>query len=165
MEPTAIITALSSKQIDAAGIWYPALATVKQQVPDLVELAANEDFEETVAFPTAFVAGNDVVAGEPEKVSRVLKVLREAIAFRAAHPDEAVGLTADFTALDPAQVQADADNVQVLPLEELDRLTEDGTIDTWFAGLGEYFVGAGKLQSAVDPAQYYTGDLFLQARD
>jgi NitT/TauT family transport system substrate-binding protein len=83
MEPAAIITALSSKQVDAAGIWYPALATVKQRVPDLVELATNQDFEETVAFPTAFVAGNDVVAGEPEKVARVLKVLREAIAFRA----------------------------------------------------------------------------------
>jgi NitT/TauT family transport system substrate-binding protein len=164
MEPSAIITALSSKQVDAAGIWYPALATVKQQVPDLVELAKNQDFEETVAFPTAFVAGNDVVSGEPEKVSRVLKVLREAIAIRAANPDQAVQLTADFNALDPAQVQADADNVQVLSLEEIDRLTEDGTIDKWFAGLGDYFVDAGKLPTAVDPAQYYTGDLFLQAR-
>jgi NitT/TauT family transport system substrate-binding protein len=164
MEPAAIITALSSKQVDAAGIWYPALATVKQQVPDLVELAKNQDFEETVAFPTAFVAGNDVVSGEPEKVSRVLKVLREAIAFRAADPGQAVQLTADFNALDPAQVQADADNVQILSLDEIDRLTEDGTIDKWFTGLGDYFVGAGKLQAPVEPAQYYTGDLFLQAR-
>jgi NitT/TauT family transport system substrate-binding protein len=165
MEPAAIITALSSKQVDAAGIWYPALATVKQRIPDLVELATNQDFEETVAFPTAFVAGNDVVAHEPEKVARVLKVLREAIAFRAANPEQAVQLTADFSALDPAQVQADADNVQVLSLDELDRLTEDGTIDKWFAGLGDYFVGAGKLQARVDPAQYYTGDLFLRASE
>lgn len=163
MEPAAIITALSSKQVDAAGIWYPALATVKQRVPDLVELATNQDFEQTVAFPTAFVAGNDVVSGEQEKVQRVLKVLREAIAFRAANPDEAVRLTADFTALDPAQVQADAANVQVLSLDELDRMTRDGTIDKWFSGLGDYFAGAGKLTAPVDPAQYYTGDLFLQA--
>jgi NitT/TauT family transport system substrate-binding protein len=165
MEPAAIITALSSKQVDAAGIWYPALATVKQRVPDLVELATNQDFEETVAFPTAFVAGNDVVADEPEKVTRVLKVLREAIAFRAANPDQAVRLTADFSALDPAQVQADAQNVQVLSLDELDRLTRDGTINKWFTGLGGYFVGAGKLPAPVDPAQYYTGDLFLQASE
>jgi NitT/TauT family transport system substrate-binding protein len=165
MEPAAIITALSSKQVDAAGIWYPALATVKQRIPDLVELAKNQDFEETVAFPTAFVAGNDVVAGEPDKVGRVLKVLREAIAFRAANPDQAVQLTADFSALDPAQVQADADNIQVLSLDELDRLTEDGTIDKWFTGLGDYFVGAGKLQAPVDPSEYYTADLFLQAEE
>jgi NitT/TauT family transport system substrate-binding protein len=165
MEPAAIITALSSKQVDAAGIWYPALATVKQRVPDLVELAKNQDFEETVAFPTAFVAGNDVVAGEPDKVARVLKVLREAIAFRAANPEQAVQLTADFSALDPAQVQADAQNVQVLSLDELDRLTRDGTINRWLTGLGDYFVSAGKLPAAVDPAHYYTGDLFLQASE
>jgi NitT/TauT family transport system substrate-binding protein len=165
MEPAAIITALSSKQVDAAGIWYPALATVRQRVPDLVELATNQDFEETVAFPTAFVAGNDVVADEPEKVARVLKVLGEAIAFRAANPDQAVRLTADFSALDPAQVQADAQNVQVLSLDELDRLTRDGTIDRWLSGLGDYFAGAGKLPAPVDPAQYYTGDLFLRASE
>jgi NitT/TauT family transport system substrate-binding protein len=55
--------------------------------------------------------------------------------------------------------------VQVLSLDELDRLTRDGTIDKWLTGLGEYFAGAGKLPSPVDPAQYYTGDLFLQASE
>lgn len=163
MEPAAIVAALSSKQVDGAGFWYPALATVKQQVPDLVELAENSDFEETVAFPTAFVAGNDVVADEPEKVDRVLKALRDAIAFRAENTDEAIQLTADFSALDPAQVEADAGNVQILSLEELDALTEDGTVDTWFSGMVDYFVQAGKLADPVDSGEFYTGDLFLQA--
>lgn len=163
MEPAAIVAALSSKQVDGAGFWYPALATVKQQVPDLVELAENSDFEETVAFPTAFVAGNDVVADEPEKVDRVLKALRDAIAYRADNVDEAIQLTADFNALDPAQVEADAGNVQILSLEELDQLTEDGTIDTWLSGMVDYFLQAGKLTEPVDPSEFYTGDLFLQA--
>lgn len=163
MEPAAIVAALSSKQVDGAGFWYPALATVKQQVPDLVELAENSDFEDTVAFPTAFVAGNDVVADEPEKVDRVLKALRDAIAFRAENTDEAIQLTAEFSALDPAQVEADAGNVQILSLEELDALTEDGTVDTWFSGMVDYFVQAGKLTDPVEPSEFYTGDLFLQA--
>jgi NitT/TauT family transport system substrate-binding protein len=163
MEPSAIVAALSSKQVDGAGFWFPALATVQQQVPDLVELAENQDFEDTVAFPTAFVAGNDVVADEPEKVDRVLKALRDAIAFRAENTDEAIQLTAEFSALDPAQVEADAGNVQILSLEELDELTEDGTIDTWLNGMVDYFVGAGKLTDPVDPAEFYTGDLFMQA--
>jgi NitT/TauT family transport system substrate-binding protein len=163
MEPSAIVAALSSKQVDGAGFWYPALATVKQQVPDLVELAENQDFEDTVAFPTAFVAGNDVVADEAEKVDRVLKALRDAIAFRAENTDEAIQLTAAFSALDPAQVEADAGNVQILSLEELDTLTEDGTIDTWLGGMVDYFVGAGKLDAPVEASEFYTGDLFLQA--
>jgi NitT/TauT family transport system substrate-binding protein len=163
MEPSAIVAALSSKQVDGAGFWYPALATVEQQVPDLEELAKNQDFEDTVAFPTAFVAGNDVVADEPEKVDRVLKALRDAIAFRAENTDEAIQLTAQFSALDPAQVEADAGNVKILSLEELDQLTEDGTIDTWLSGMVDYFVGAGKLEAPVEPTEFYTGDLFLQA--
>lgn len=163
MEPAAIVAALSSKQVDGAGFWYPALATVEQQVPDLVTLAENSDFEDTVAFPTVFVAGNDVVADESEKVDRVLKALREATEFRAENLDEAIELTAEFSALDPAQVEADAGNVQVLSLEEIDTLTEDGTVNTWLSGMVDYFVAAGKLDGVVDPSEFYTGDLYLKA--
>jgi NitT/TauT family transport system substrate-binding protein len=163
MEPSAIVAALSSKQVDAAGFWYPALATVKQQVPDLVELAKNADFADTVAFPTAFVAGNDVVANEPEKVDRVLAALREAMQYRTDHPDATIEATASMLGIEAAQVAADAGNVQVLPVAELDQLTADGTIEAWLAGMNDYFVGAGKLPAPVEPSQYYTGDLFTAA--
>jgi len=163
MEPAAIVAALSSKQVDGAGFWYPALATVEQQVPDLVTLAENSDFEDTVAFPTVFVAGNDVVADEAEKVDRVLKALRDATEYRAENPDEAIELTAQFSALDPEQVKADAGNVQVLSLEEIDALTEDGTVDKWLSGMVDYFVDAGKLTASVEPSEFYTGDLYLKA--
>lgn len=163
MEPPAIVSALSSGQVDAAGFWYPALATVKEQVPDLVELAQNTDFEETVAFPTAFVAGNDVVADDPEKVDAVLKVLREAMDYRSEHLDETIQLTADFNDLEPADVEADAANVDVLSAQEADALTQDGTADTWLTGMQDYFVGAGQLPEAVDPGEFYLGDQFVQA--
>jgi NitT/TauT family transport system substrate-binding protein len=163
MEPAAIVAALASKKVDGAGFWYPALATVKEQVPGLVELAENKDFEDTVSFPTAFVAGNDVVANEKEKVTRVLKVLRDAIDFRAKNVDESIQLTADFSALDPEKVKADAGNVQILGLDEIDKLTEDGTVNTWLEGMNAYFVEAGKLPAPVEPSEYYTGDLFMEA--
>jgi NitT/TauT family transport system substrate-binding protein len=163
MEPSAIVAALSSRQVDAAGFWYPALATVRQQVPDLVELAQNTDFAGTVAFPTAFVAGNDVVANEPEKVDRVLAALREAMQYRTDQPGPTIEATAAMLGIEAAQVEADAGNVQVLPVEELDRLTADGTVQKWFAGMNEYFVEAGKLDAPVEPSQYYTGDLFTSA--
>ncbi len=163
MEPPAIVAALSSGQVDAAGFWYPALATVKEQVPDLVELADNTDFEETVAFPTAFVAGNDVVADDPEKVDAVLEVLREAMTYRTENMDETIALTADFNDLDAAAVEADAANVDVLSVEEIDALTQDGTADTWLTGMQDYFVGSGQLPEAVDPSEFYLGDQFVKA--
>ncbi|CAM3572638.1 aliphatic sulfonate ABC transporter substrate-binding protein [Isoptericola cucumis] len=163
MEPSAIVAALSSGKVDGAGFWYPALATVQKQVPDLVEIADNTDFEETVAFPTAFVAGNEVVENDPEKLDRVLAVLRDAIDYRAEHMDEAIELTAEFNDLPVADVKADAENVQVLSLEEIDGYTKDGTFDTWLSGMEDYFVAAGQLPEAVDPAEFYTGDQFLEA--
>ncbi|MGF0116279.1 aliphatic sulfonate ABC transporter substrate-binding protein [Promicromonospora sp. Marseille-Q5078] len=163
MEPAAIVAALSAGKVDGAGFWYPALATVKKQVPDLVELAKNSDFDDTVAFPTAFVAGNDVVADEQEKVDRALAVLREAIDYRAEHLDETIELTAEFNDLPVEDVASDAENVQVLSLDEIDGYTKDGTFDTWLSGMEDYFVQAGQLPEAVDPSEFYTGDQFLKA--
>lgn len=163
MDPASIVAALASKKVDGAGFWYPALATVKQQVPDLVELAKNTDFEDTVAFPTAFVAGNKVVSDKKDELNRVLAALRDAIAYRSAHTDEAIKLTAQFNKLDVDAVKADASNVQILSLDQIDQMTKDGSVDKWLSGMGDYFVQAGKLKAAVDPSTYYTGDQFLAA--
>lgn len=163
MDPAAIVAALASQQVDGAGFWFPALATVVEQVPDLVMLAENSDFEDTVAFPTAFVAANAVVDDEAEKVERTLCALREAIDFRASNTERAIELTADYLALEVEAVANDAGNVQILSLDEIDTLTEDGTINTWLSGMNNYFVGAGTLDDPLDPSEYYTGDLFLQA--
>jgi NitT/TauT family transport system substrate-binding protein len=163
MDASTIVSAFSSKKIDAAGFWYPAIATIKKQVPDLVELTKNSDFASQVSFPTAFVAGNDVVAKQQDKTKKVLAVLREAMEFRSANPDETVKLTAEMLSVPPDQVQADAGNVKVLSVKDLDAMTKDGTIDKWLSGMDNYFVQAGKLKQAGDPKTYYTGDLFMAA--
>ncbi|MGQ4419511.1 aliphatic sulfonate ABC transporter substrate-binding protein [Streptomyces sp. SAS_269] len=163
MDPSTIVSAFSSKKVDAAGFWYPATATIKKQVPDLVELAKNSDFEDSVSFPTAFVAGNKLVADQPGKVKKVLAVLRDAIEFRSEHTDEAIALTADKLDIPVDQVKADAANNKLLGVEELDKLTENGTVDKWLKGMNDYFVGAGKLKQPADPKTYYTGDLFTGA--
>lgn len=165
MEPAAIVAAFASNQVDAAALWYPLVSTIEEQVPDLEVLATNEDFEESVAFPTAFVAGNDVVADEPEKVERMLKALRDALAWRTANPEETIELVAAHDGIEAADVAQDASTLQILSLDEIDELTQDGTIDTWLSGLVDYFVGAGKLEAPVEPSEFYTGDLFLEAAE
>lgn len=163
MDPSTIVSAFSSKKIDAAGFWYPATATIKKQVPDLVELAKNDDFAAEVSFPTAFVAGNQVVANEKAKTEKVLAVLRDAMRYRSENMDQSIALTAKMLKIPVDQVKADAANVKVLSVDELDTMTKDGTIDKWLAGMSDYFVQAGKLKSPADPKSYYTGDLFMAA--
>ncbi|MET7459553.1 aliphatic sulfonate ABC transporter substrate-binding protein [Nonomuraea sp. NPDC005501] len=163
MDASTIVSAFTSKQIDAAGFWYPAIGTIKKAVPDLVELAKNEDFADTVSFPTAFVAGNDVVAKDRAKAEKVVAVLRDAIQYRSDHLDETIAATAKMLKQPPEQVKADAANSKVLSLSDLDGYTKDGTIDKWLNGMNDYFTGAGKLTGAVDPKTYYTGDLFTGA--
>lgn len=116
-----------------------------------------------MSFPTAFVAGNGLVAKQPGKLKKVLAVLREAIAYRSAHTDEAIKLTAGKLGIPEAQVKADAANVELLDVNKLDALTKDGTIDKWLKGMNDYFVQAGKLDHPLDPKSYYTGDLFTGA--
>jgi NitT/TauT family transport system substrate-binding protein len=160
MDASTIVSAFSSKRIEAAGFWYPAIATIKKRVPDLAELAKNSDFESQMAFPTAFVGGNKFVSGEKDKTAKTIAALREAMEYRTAHMDKSIELTAEMLNMPVDQVKADAANVKVLSVGELDTMTKDGTIDKWLTGMNGYFVSAGKLTSPVAPKTYYTGDLF-----
>ncbi|MBU2667499.1 aliphatic sulfonate ABC transporter substrate-binding protein [Actinoplanes bogorensis] len=163
MDPATIVSAFASGQIDAAGIWYPLLNNIKQKKPDLVELAKNEDFASTVSFPTAFVAGNDVVSGKADEVTKVVQVLREAMDYRAANGDKTVELTAGLLKQPADAVKADAANSKMLDSKTLDGYTADGTVNKWLTGMGDYFVGAGKLPSNADPSTYYLGSVFTGA--
>jgi NitT/TauT family transport system substrate-binding protein len=162
MDPATIVSAFSSGQIDAAGIWYPLLNSIKAKKPDLVELAKNADFADTVSFPTAFVASNEVAA-KTDKTTKVVQVLREAMDYRSQHRDETVKLTAKMLNQPEEVVAADAANSQMLDSKTLDGYTADGTVDKWLKGMGDYFVGAGKLPSNPDPKTYYLGDVFTKA--
>ncbi|TFB53625.1 aliphatic sulfonate ABC transporter substrate-binding protein [Cryobacterium tagatosivorans] len=163
MDPSTVVAAFASKQVDAAGIWYPLIGTIEQQVPDLNILAENDDFSDTVSFPTAFVSGPKFVEENEETVSKVVAALREAIDYRAENLDDTIKLTAAMLQLEEKAVAADAKNVKIMTTAELDELTEDGSVVDWLEGMNDYFVSAGKLPEPVDPSTYYTGDLFTEA--
>lgn len=160
MDATTLVSAFSSGAIDAAGFWYPAIATIKEQVPELNELAKNSDFSDQVSFPTAFVSGAEP---DEEMTDRVLAALRDAIAFRSENLDETIELTAAMLGVEVDLVEADAGNVEILSLEDLDAWSEDGTIEKWLTGMNEYFVAAGKATDPLDPSEYYLGEQFVSA--
>lgn len=164
MDPAAVVTAFGSGQVDAAGLWYPAIGTLKKQVPDLVELAQNSDFEDQMAFPSSFVAGPDVIEKNPEMAERVVAALKEANQWRYDNTDETIELVAKFLALDVETVKADAANVKLMSTEELETLSTDGTAETWLAAMNDYFTDSGKLDAtALEPSAYYDSALFTGA--
>jgi NitT/TauT family transport system substrate-binding protein len=160
MDPPTIVSAFGSGQIDAAGIFYPLIDSIKEQVPDLVELAQNSDFEADFAFPTSFVAGDEA---DDETTTEVVKVLREAMDYRAENTSDAIAATAEMLDQDVEAVERDASHNQLLTAAELDAATEDGTADGWFSSLQDFFVSAGKLEAPVDPSEFYRGDDFVAA--
>ncbi|MEV7331468.1 aliphatic sulfonate ABC transporter substrate-binding protein [Micromonospora sp. NPDC093244] len=156
MDPSTVVTAFGSGQIDAAGIWYPLIGTIKKRVPNLTELAKNDDFYPAVSFPSAYVGRNDVVTGKPELVKKVLAVLRAANDERAANVDRAVEVTAKFLKSAPVdQLRAEATNARFLPSAELAAKSTDGTVAGWLTGLNGLFKDLGKLPDVVDPSTYY----------
>ncbi|MFF5052777.1 aliphatic sulfonate ABC transporter substrate-binding protein [Micromonospora sp. NPDC000663] len=156
MDPSTVVTAFGSGQIDAAGIWYPLIGTIKKRVPNLTELAKNEDFYPDVSFPSAYVGRNDVVTGKPELVKKVLAVLRAANDERVANVDRAVEITAKFLKSAPVeQLRAEATNARFLPSAELAAKSTDGTVAGWLTGLNGLFKDLGKLPESVDPSTYY----------
>ncbi len=159
MDPSTVVSAFSSGQIEAAGIWYPLIDTIKDNVPDLVEVAATEDFPDHT-FPTAFVAGNGV---DTELTEKVVKVLQEANDWRAAHTEEAIRLTAEMLDLDAETVAADASHVELLTTADLVDRTEDGTVAGWLDGLNQLFAETGQLESVPDSTSYYSGDVYTRA--
>ncbi|MGV9778052.1 aliphatic sulfonate ABC transporter substrate-binding protein [Streptosporangium sp. NPDC003464] len=163
MDPSTVVTAFSSGQIDAAAIWYPLIDTIRKNAPDLVELTKSEDYYPELSFPSSFVARNDLVKDGPATVTKVLKVIQEANDWVAAHTAEAEQLTAAFVKAPAEQFKGASAVTKILPTAELARLTEDGSVAGWYKGLADIFVTMGKLTESPDPATYYTADLYRSA--
>jgi NitT/TauT family transport system substrate-binding protein len=158
MDAPTIVTAFDSGQIDAAGIWYPLINTIKVKKANLVELAKDTDFADTASFPTAFIASNK--AAGSASLSKVEQVLRAAMDYRAANPDKTAELVATLTKQPVDAVKADAANSQMLDTKTADGYTADGTFNKWLTAIGAYFVGSGKLKQNTDPSTYYLGSAF-----
>jgi NitT/TauT family transport system substrate-binding protein len=164
MDAATVVSAFASGQVDAAGIWYPLIDSIKAQVPDLVELAQNADFTDIMQFPNVMVTGVDTPQEDEETTLKVLKVLRAAMDFRVQNLDATVELVAAMIQNDAEVVAGDAANAEYFAAADLDALVADGTIETWLEAMNGYFEENGKIEGeTVAAADYYTFDLFTKA--
>jgi len=160
MDPSTVVSAFASKQVDGAGIWYPLVGVIKKTVPDLVEVAKSADFYPANSFPSAFVARNEVADQDPETVKKFIAVLKDANDFRAADVPRSVEITAKFLGVPADPLVTESQNGKYLTSAELAAATKDGSVASWLKGLNEQFVAFGKLQNPLDPKDYYLSDLY-----
>ncbi len=163
MDPSTIVAAFSSKQIDGAGIWYPLIDVIKRRIPNLNELSKDADFYPGTSFTNAFIARNDTVQSNPQLVLRFLRVIKKAMDYRVANFDRSVELSATFLGVPRDSVMTIAKTVKLLTSQELVKLTEDGTVDGWFSNFNMLFKSFGKLPNPLPPSEYYEGKMFVSA--
>lgn len=163
MDPSTVVSAFASKQIDAAGIWYPLVGVIKKTIPNLVEVAQSSDFYPKNSFPSAFVARNEVIGQDPDLVKRFVKVLKEANDYRAADVKRSVEITAKFLSVPIEPLITESANGKFLTSAELAAASKDGTVAGWLKGLNEQFVGFGRLKDPLDPKDYYLADAYAGA--
>jgi NitT/TauT family transport system substrate-binding protein len=157
MDPSTVVAAFASQQIDAAGIWYPLVGVIKERVPDLVELAKNADFFPEIAFPTAFVSRNDVADALSLKA---IAVLKKANAFRAANLEASIAVTSKFIGVSADKLATEAANSKFLTTPELEAAATDGTAAGWLSTLNAMFKDFGRLPDPLDPKAYFRADLY-----
>jgi NitT/TauT family transport system substrate-binding protein len=162
MDPATIVPAFLSKRIDAAGIWYPLISTIKQKMPGVNELAKDSDFSSQLAFPDVFIATNGLVNKHLDIVKKVISVLQKANDYRFQNMSDTVSLTAKYINQPLSVMQAQVATAQFFSTSQLAQADANGTANGWFNSLAAYFKKTGKLDSVADAKTYYLGDVYNQ---
>jgi NitT/TauT family transport system substrate-binding protein len=163
MDPSTIVAAFASKQIDGAGIWYPLIDVIRRRVPDMTELSKDEDFYPKTSFTNTFIARNEAIQSDPQLVTRFVRVIKKAMDYRAANFDRSVELSAAFLGVPREAVMTIAKTTKLLTSQELIQLTQNGTVDGWFENFNAMFKSFGTVTNPLPPSQWYEGKMFVSA--
>ncbi len=165
MDPATIVTAFASGQVEGAGIWYPHVATIKSRVPALNELFTNKDALPKNSFPSSFIMRNELDAPASNGlVDAMIRLLKDANDQRQQNVARAVDWTAAMLGAPKANLQAEAEFAQYYTSQELSKLSEDGTVNSWLTGMNEMFKTFGRVPEIVDPKTYYLGARYASVK-
>jgi NitT/TauT family transport system substrate-binding protein len=152
MDPPTVISAFTSGQIDAAGIWYPFVDTIRKRVPNLVEVAKSSDFPD-LAFPACLVAGPNITQ-KHDLLKRFQAVAKDAMDWSAANKSQLPDILAPFLKAPKDSIQSEMDFVQVLKPADVIAKFDDGAALKWFQNLNQQFIDMKKIDKQVDPKDY-----------
>jgi NitT/TauT family transport system substrate-binding protein len=151
---TAVVSALLSGQVDAAGGGASTLLSVREQMPGAGFLAYS-DFGIDV-LGAGLVTRRNLVEENPELVGAMVRAFARGLEFTVTNPQEAVAAVA---ASYPDEISAFDDPVAVLEFVNKNTQAPYGFMppELWQSTV-EILSESGVLNSPANPEQYYTNE-------
>lgn len=159
MDPSTIVSAFTSGNIDAAGLWYPLIADIKKRVPDLEELA--EDFPE-LSMTSCLVAGPKITEN-PELLKSYQAAVKDIMQWAVDNEDQLPKEAAKFLKAPEDSLSGELDYVDLLSPDQLIDAYDNGEVEEWMTNLNKQFVSFGKVDEVVDPSEYLLLKEFKEA--
>lgn len=171
MGQAEIMSALSSKNIEVAGLWAPNTYTVEEKIGAKVLCSGKEG---GVMVPGAIVARHAYAKEKPENVARFLAVYLGTWKWLDENRPEAIQLMKRFydqggVSISDASMNKEFDTRKTYNSDEqihiMDRSKGASEVDGWFKELATFLKNAGTLRSVPEPKDYIDDKYMKMVRD
>ena len=133
MDPSAIVTAMLTGDVDACALWSPESLTVLEQVEGTTKLADNMTFSDTSISLASWIALPSRVESEREMFVRFVTALFKGMDYAAdEHYDEVAQWVADLLAADYDVIYNQRGDAEWLSGKEVYEGVLDGTVSDYY---------------------------------
>ena len=166
MDPSAIVTAMLTGDVDACALWSPESLTVLEQVEGATKLADNMTFSDTSISLASWIAMPDRVESERDMFVRFVTALFKGMDYSAdEHFDEVAEWVADLLAIDYESAYNQRGDAEWLSGKEVYDGIADGTVAGYYELQQELMISSGNLESEVPVEDYVAFDIMTEAGD
>lgn len=164
MDPSAIVTAMLTGDVDACALWSPESLTVLEQVEGATKLADNMTFSDTSISLASWIAMPDRVESERDMFVRFVTALFKGMDYSAdEHYDEVAEWVADLLAIDYESAYNQRGDAEWLSGKEVYDGIADGTVAGYYELQQELMISSGNLESEVPVEDYVAFDIMTEA--
>ena len=166
MDPSAIVTAMLTGDVDACALWSPESLTVLEQVEGATKLADNMTFSDTSISLASWIAMPDRVESERDMFVRFVTALFEGMDYSAdEHYDEVAQWVADLLAIDYESAYNQRGDAEWLTGKDVYDGIADGTVAGYYELQQEIMISSGNLEAEVPVEDYVAFDIMTEAGD
>lgn len=171
MGQAEIMSALSSKNIELAGLWAPNIYTVEEKIGAKVMCSGADG---NVLVPGAIVVRHEYAEEHPENVAKFLAVYLGTWKWLNANRPEAIQLMKTFydkggVSISDAAMNREFDTRKTYSLEEqikiMDRSAGASDMDGWFKSLATFMKESGTLRTVPEPTDYISDKYMKMIHD